>query len=56
MELSQIPPRALINLEPFWIISHTSPIGAALIGKSVGDSVSVTLANGEKILIVKSIA
>jgi transcription elongation factor GreA len=37
------------------IISHTSPIGAALIGKSVGDSVIVILANSEKILTIKSI-
>lgn len=31
------------------IISHTSPIGAALVGKKIGDKVKILLANGKEI-------
>ncbi len=37
-------------------ISHRSPIGAALLGKRVGDEVTVLTPGGERVLVVAAVA
>jgi len=39
----------------YGVISHHSPIGAALLGRSIGDTITLTINNKQKIIKIISI-